>query len=146
MAQVVTSPQGALDLLADSIAGSFAGLLADLYQADVPLSPWPGDAALTAQVATFAGYAQGVITWGTPSQADDGTYEVVGTFPVWRPSNAVTPNNIYGIYFTEAGMGGGLMGAARFDNAPLPMTNALQTITVVLRYRPQTGSIVISVS
>ena len=146
MSNMVSSPTGTLDLIADSIAGKFAGLKADLYKTDVALNPWPGDAALIAAVANFAGYAQGVVTWGTPSQADDGTYEVVGTFPVWRPTDGVTPNNCYGIYFSTTGMSPVIMGAARFDNAPLPMDSALRTITVVIRYRPQTNTLVISVS
>jgi hypothetical protein len=146
MSKAVYSPIGFLDLIADSIAGSLLTPTVDLYQSDVALNPWPGDAALIAAVATFAGYAQGIVTWGTPSQADDGTYEVVGTMPVWRPSDSVTPNNIYGCYFRETGGGGTINLAARFDNAPLPMDSALRTITVVIRYRPQTDTLVISVS
>lgn len=146
MAKAVTSPQGNLDPIADSIAGKLAGLKVDLYQTDVPLVPWPGDAALIAAVATYVGYAQGAVTWGVPSQADDGTYEVIGTIAVFQPTNSVAPNNIYGAYFTESGAPNAIEFAARFDNAPLPMENHLRTITVVLRYRPATGTVVITVS
>lgn len=127
------------------LPGSLAGLKCDLYQTDVVLNPWPGDAALTAAVATYHGYAQATVTWGTPSQADDGSYECIGEVPVFQPTDAVTPNNIYGAYFTKAG-GGAIMRAFRLDNAPAPMDTALRTITLILRYRPETGSIGITVS
>lgn len=129
----------------DDVAGTLLGLKADLYQEPVDITPATPLATFTAVIANYTGYAQGAVTWEVPSVADDGTVEVIGNFAVWRPTDAVTPNNIWGIFF-RAAIGGALLFAGQFDGAPLPMANALQQIAITLRYRPATNSVVVTVS
>jgi hypothetical protein len=146
MANAVYGPDGYLDLLADSIAGHLATVDFHLIKANVGLAPWPGNAALIAAEADYTGYAAGVVTWGTPSKADDGTYEIVGTVPTFRPAGVVIVNNVWGGYLQQHAAPLHIPFAVIFDNAPLPMDDVLQTIDVVLRYRPQTQTIIISIS
>lgn len=130
---------------ADDIAGYLDGLKVDLYQTAIAFGPTTPLATFTAAVCTYTGYAQGVVTWSTPTLADDGTVEVLGTLPVWRPTDGVTPNVAWGIY-AHSGVGSVLYFAGQFDGAPLPMQSALQQITVTLRYRPATRTLAVVVS
>jgi len=127
------------------IADYLLALKADLYQTEIDILPETPVGDFTAAIATFTGYAQKTVTWGVPSVADDGTVEVVGTYTEWRPADGVTPNNIWGVFF-RAAVGGALLFAGQFDGAPLPMNNALNAITITIRYRPASKSIVVVVS
>lgn len=130
---------------AADVADYLLAMKVDLYQSDIVITPDTLLATFTAAVATFTGYAQKTVTWATPTIADDGTVEVIGTVPKWQPTDAATPNVIYGIYCTEA-VGGALLFAGRFETAPLPMGSALQQITITLRYRPADKSLCTYVS
>jgi hypothetical protein len=132
------------DLLLDMAAAMKASVAAlgplnlavvDLFQVPITLGPAVPLATYVAGIATYAGYAQGAITWGPPTLALDGHYEILGTVPAWRPSNSVTPNVIYGFYVSNAG-GTKVYLAGLFDGGPLPMNSALDQITLTLRYRP----------
>jgi len=121
-------------------AGALDGLLVDLFQDDITPTRTTPLSTYTDAVANYDGYAQGSATWGIPSRADDGTIEVLGPVAEFRPMSDDTPNTIFGLYTT---LGDGSLGfAARFDNAPIPMQDALDQITVTLRYRPTNGGIV----
>lgn len=131
--------------LRDTNAGSpLVGLKVDLTKESVPITSETVIGDLTAVIANFAGYAQGVVTWDLPSISSDGTVEVVGNLAVWRPTDGVTPNNIYNIYMT-GGVSGDLLFAGLLDDAPVPMTNALSQLLVTVRYRPATKSLVVSI-
>lgn len=116
-----------------------------LTKAQVALSPTTPLATLQAAEADYTGYAAGVITWQTPTTADDQTVEVVGTVPVFRPTDAVAPNNVWDVFITNAG-GTLLFFLGQFDNAPLPMVSALDQILLTIRYRPATNSMVVVIS
>lgn len=131
---------------AADVAGYLAAMKVDLYQTDIDLATFPPIATFTAEIANFTGYAQGVVTWDTPSVADDGTVEVLGAVPQWRPTDAVTPNNVYGIFCRAAAGGGALLFTGRFDDAPEPMASALDQITITIRYRPADRSLCVVVS
>jgi len=132
--------------LADTRALSpYVGLLIDLYKAPIAYVPTTPLATFTAQTADFVGYAQGTVTWSLPTVAQDGTVEVVGALPIWRPTNAVTPNLIYGFFATLA-VGGDLAFFGQFDLAPLLMQSALNQLEMTVRYRPATSSIVVTVN
>jgi hypothetical protein len=121
-------------------AGAFDGLIVDLYQDDITPTRTTPLSTYTAAIADYDGYGSASVTWGLPSRADDGTIEVLGTVAEFRPSGSDTPNTIFGLYTT---LGDGSLGfAARFDNAPVPMNDALNQITVTLRYRPSNGGFV----
>src|SRR5690242_7319844 len=110
-------------LIDTTTAGALLAAKIDLYKTDVTITPNNVLTDFNAHVADFTGYAQGTITWNTPTIADDGTVEVIGTVPMWAPTDAVHPNMIYGCYITLA-VGGALAYAGRFDTAPVPMENA----------------------
>jgi hypothetical protein len=116
-----------------------------LYQVPIAILPTTPLATFTAGEATYTGYADDPLVWDVPGTADDGTVEVVAAPLVFRPTDAVTPNVIYGCYITDTA-GANLFFFAEFDSAPLPMQTALQQIIVVVRYRPATDSIVITIS
>jgi hypothetical protein len=110
-----------------------------LYQTDLAIDKNLTLATLNSASATFAGYGDQTITWAAPSIAEDGTIEAIGTTPAYRPTDAVTPNNIFGLYLVN--QNGDLMFAGRFDGAPVPLVNTLSQLTVTLRFRPQSASI-----
>lgn len=96
-------------------------------------------AALNADSATFTGYAEKTITWNAPSRASDGSIEVVGGLSEWRPTDAVTPNNLFVAYVVNAA--GNLVLAGRFDSPPIPMADALDSLLLTIRWRPTAGAI-----
>jgi hypothetical protein len=108
----------------------------DLFKGDITPTRDTLLSVYTAAKADYTGYGSDTVTWNAPSRADDGSIEVVGTMPEFRPSDAVAPNIIYGFWETLAG-DGSLGFAARFDGAPLPMEDALDAIVLTLRYRPK---------
>lgn len=110
-----------------------------LYQTDLAIDKNLTLAVLNSNSATFAGYGDQTITWAAPSISEDGIVEVIGTTPAYRPSDGVTPNNIFGIYIIN--QNGDLMFVGRLDAAPVPLVNALSQLTVTLRHRPETASI-----
>jgi len=132
-------------LLDTTTAGGLLDATVDLYQTPIAVTPETPLATFTAAVATFTGYAQGVVTWELPTVADDGEVEVIGTLPIWRPTDGVTPNQIYGM-FIRLDVGGSLAMAGQFDTPPLPMISALDSIICTLRYRPASGTLVVTVS
>jgi hypothetical protein len=91
-------------------------------------------ADLVAGKATYTGYVQGVITWLAPSVADDGTPEIVGTIPEFRPTDSVTPNTIYGVYILNAG-GTKVYFAGPMNSGPVPMGGVLDSLLITLRIR-----------
>jgi hypothetical protein len=117
----------------------------DLYQTDVDIGSGNTVADFTASVATYVGYAQGVLAWDAASVADDGTVECVSAAITFRPTDATTPNVIYGCFIRGA-TGGTLLFAGRFDGAPLDMSDAVHQIVLTVRYRPDATSIAVTVS
>lgn len=86
---------------------------------------------------TYTGNGDEAITWNAPSVSDDGTVEVVGTLGEFRPTDAVAPNDVFGAIILDGG--GGLLDAVRFPAGPLPMNSALDSILLVVRWRPSTA-------
>lgn len=95
-------------------------------------------------VTTYTGHGDKLITWLAPSIADDGTPECVGTVPEFRPTDAVVPNTVFGALLIDAGAI--MMEGGRFDNGPLPMESALDSILVTVRLRYADNSIMVVVS
>lgn len=131
-------------LIDTTTAGALLGLKVDLYQSNVAITPNTLLATLVAQIATFGGYAQGVVTWDLPSLDGTGAVVVVGNLTVWRPTDAVTPNNIFGCYATLA-VGGALAFAVHLDEAPVSMASALNQLQLVFRYYPAAKSLVVAI-
>lgn len=129
----------------DDVAGSLDGAKVWLYKAALPVDGSTPLATFVTNKADYTGNGSGDITWLDPSVADDGTVEVVGTVPEFRPTDDVTPNDIWGVYITN-GAGDALYWCGQFDDPPLPMNGPLNSIIVTVRYRPASDSIVVTVS
>lgn len=136
----------AIDLVAyadlTALAGLLTGALVELFQNDV--TPTRATLIGSYTVATYTGYANEAITWLAPSISDDGVAEIVGTVAEFRPTGSGVANNIYGAYVTTSG--GALIGAVRFDNAPVPMAGVNDSILVTIRIRTQIGGLLALVS
>jgi hypothetical protein len=111
-----------------------------LFQDDLtPTRETPLDVYEAAE-ADYPGYAAGNCSWGVPSRADDGTIEVLGVVPEFRPTDGSNPNTIFGLFSV---LGDGSLGfAGRFDDAPFPMGDHLDQLTITLRFRPDNGGTV----
>lgn len=131
---------------ADVIAGDLDAATVHLGKTNITVDRTTTKADLTATEANYTGYAAEAVTWLAPSVADDGGVEVVGIVGEFRPTDAVVDNAIYTLWVLSAVTGTPLCFCARFDNAPLPMASPLNSLVVTLRWRPQTGGIVITVS
>ncbi len=133
--------------LGDTQAATAAGYLhlstVQLFQNPLAINQALTVAECNAAVATFSGYAATVLTWNTPTVAADGTVEVLSQAITFQPTDAVTPNIIYGVFITDSA-GTHLLFAAQFANGPKPMQNALQVIRMTIRFRPATNSMVAS--
>ena len=126
-------------LIDTTTAGALLGLKVDLCQVNVAINPATLLADLVAGIATFTGYAQGVVTWDLPSLDLAGAVVVVGNLTVWRPTDGVTPNVIYDA-FARLSVGGALAFAGLLDGAPIPMASALNQLELVFRYYPAAQS------
>jgi len=93
---------------------------------------------------TYTGHADKLITWLAPSIADDGSPECIGTVPEFRPTDAVVPNTVYGMIIIDSGSV--MFEGGRFEDAPLPMESALDSILVTVRLRFLDNSIAVVIS
>ena len=145
MANLFEKNDSKLARAADDIAGNMLGCLIDLYQTPVPLNEDTALIDLQNVVADYTGYAQGLLTWQDPSIADDGEVECIGTCPVFRPTGTAVQNEIVGCFLTSD-PAGGLLYFGPLDGQPISMHSATDSITVVVRYRPGTQSLTITIS
>lgn len=134
-----------LGVAADVLAATLDGALVHLTKTALTINRSTTKAALDALKANYVGYAGEVITWGAPSRSDGGVIEAVGTVGEFRPSDAVTPNDVWAVYIHMAA-GGALLFAAQLPDAPLPMRSALDSLIVSVRYRPASGTMLVLVS
>jgi hypothetical protein len=142
MSALITTQAYDLDASANVIAGALALDTVQLIQTNLALDRNTTLADVLAAIPTYVGYAAGVITWLAPSIADDGSIEVVGTVPEFRPTNSVTPNSIFGAALINAA-GNKLHAVSSLDGAPIPMASALNSILLTVRYKvSEQGAIV----
>ena len=85
----------------DDIAGILSGALLGLYQAPVDINAGNTLATFTAVEATYNTYARQVLVWDTPSVADNGTVESIAAALTFRPTDAVVPNVIWGLFILD---------------------------------------------
>lgn len=102
-------------------------------------------AELDAIEADYDGYAAQTLVWGPPTVADDNTVEVVSVAQIYTPTGATTPNQLYAAYIDNSG-GTKVYFARQANEAPIPMNDALDTMTVVVRYRPASDTMLVVVS
>jgi len=92
----------------------------------------------------YVGFGDQTITWLEPSISDDGTIEVLGTVGEFRPTNDVTPNQVYGALLLDSTTA--MLFGGRFEGAPLPMESATDSILITVRFRPADQSLAIVIS
>lgn len=130
-------------------AGATAGPLSlsevHLGQTDLGITQATTYAALVAQEADYTGYAGQVIVWGDPTTAADGTVEVIGVALLFAPTGTTTTNNVYNFWIEDTG-GTKWYFAGPIVGGPLPMASALDVIQVTVRYRPASGTILVTVA
>lgn len=93
---------------------------------------------------TYTGHADKAVTWLAPAVADDGAVEIPGSVAEFRPTDAVTPNDVFGALLINAD--GEPLAGGRFEDGPLPMQSAMDSILMMIRYRVQDGSAIIVLS
>lgn len=129
----------------DVIAGKLADAHIGLYKAPgVALNQNTVKADITALIANYDGYAEANIDWSTASISDDGYVEVVGTVPEFRPTGSNVDNEIVGAFIT-ANSDDALLMFGEFDDSFL-MNSNLDAAVVMVRYRPDTDTLLIAVS
>lgn len=120
-------------LTAAALAGT---LLLDaklrLFKNNVVVDQNTDPATLTA--ANYTGYAEEALTWHTVSVSDDGKPEAVSDPVIFRPTDAVTPNTIYGAQLYDDSGTPVFLGAGNFDS-PVPMNSAEDELMLVVRVR-----------
>lgn len=141
-AALISNPTIELAYLADLVAGAWAGAEVELFKSNTEVGRNVALGEFT--LANYDGYAAEAVTFLAPSLADDGTPEVIATVGEFRPTGAVTPNDIYGILVL--GALGEMLYQARFPDGPYPMDGLLTSILVTLRFRYGEGGLVVSIS
>ena len=116
-------------------AGVFNGAKVHLGKSNLAINPATAYAALSAQEADYDGYASQAIVWGTPATAADGTVEVLGTALLFRPTGDTTENSIYNFWISNGGSTVWYY-AGQVQGLPLPMSDVLDQIVVIVRLRP----------
>jgi len=132
MTPVLLTQISQITALADYIAGGLAGAEIHLFQNNIVFDPSTVEIGDLTE-ATYVGYAAIALTFGVPSVSDDGNVESICTAQVWRPTNSVTPNTIYGFFIDDGA--GVLLAGGTFDTGGLPMNSALDVINTVVRFR-----------
>lgn len=134
MAEFVAARTYTESILADmltAVTGSLVGVVANLFTNDVAVDEDTIAADLTA--ATYTGNGTEAVTFNAVSESDDGVLEVVGIAGEFRPTDAVIPEMVYGYWLVNGA--GVFLGAGRFDDGPLPMESALDSIIITPRLR-----------
>lgn len=125
--------------------GVFFGAKVHLGKASLAIDGNTPYADLSAQEADFTGYAATVVTWDVATTSADNTVESVSAPVVFRPTDAVVDNAIYNVWLSNAGSSAWYF-AGVIVGGPLPMASALDQIVLLLRYRPASQSICVTVA
>jgi hypothetical protein len=117
-----------LDMRADTawLGNASIGLVA------APLVPTPATTLANITEANFSGYkrqAAGVAS--VPFVDPNGVISLEGPSLLWQPTDTVTVNTIYGLFWTGS-PSTSLMGVEMFDS-PIPLPDTLHALTIVPR-------------
>lgn len=134
-----------LGIAADVIASTLDGAILVFIKTDLALDRNTLLADVVAAQADFTGFATPAVTWLDPSRADDGAIEVVGTVPEVRPTGTTIGNDIFGVALC-APLLASLWGVCSFEDGPFPMRSILDAILATVRWRPELGSLIVTVS
>lgn len=130
---------------AADVADYLADLKIHLTKAEIAITNATTLAELNAVEANYTGYALQTVVWLDPSVADDGTVEVLSEAMEFRPTGTTVTNVIWACYALAA-VGGALLFAGSLDGAPITMGSALNSLVLVIRYRPATRSVSVVIS
>lgn len=122
-----------------AVGGTLAGAVVQLIKTNLLLDRNTRLADIVAAIATYTGYANAAITWDAPSLAVDGSVQVLGTVPEFRPTDAVAPNVIFGIAVLKADSSAAYFVGVVDPPSPRPMNSALNTLNVTIQWNPRTG-------
>lgn len=145
---LVTNPN--LDLVLDAAgtssvtaAGPLNAATIGLYAGtDLDLLPTLPLATIVAAEATYDGYARQVVTWLAPSRSDAGAIEVLSNPNIFRPTDAVISNNVFGVFVICPGSTSPFF-CGRLDDAPKSLQDTHSVLVVTLAWSPTSGGRVI---
>lgn len=133
------------DIATPAAVGCFNGAKLHLVKTLVAIDKNTALATLTGEEADFTGYSAGTLIWDVPGFSDDNAVEVVSTPLIFRPTDAVIPNNIYAVFISDSGTTKWFF-AGPVDDPPIPLPDALHQVIVTVRYRPGTPTFVVTIS
>lgn len=96
-------------------------------------------ATIDGLIGTYTGYADGVITWGSPTRGAGDKGEIPGTTPEFRPSDGVTPNMI-GSFAVYNAAKTKVYFVANVPGVGLPMKDALDHFDLSIDFLPSGAS------
>jgi len=125
--------QGELKLLNAIKSGAAYNIV--LFQNDLTPSATTVYADMT--LATFSGYSQGTITWGTPTTDGGGKGSMTATAVTFTHNGGGTSNNIYGyaIVSQDISMAWHLIMIERLSSPPKSMANNGDSITITPTFK-----------
>jgi hypothetical protein len=95
--------------------------------------------SVSAFIGGYTGYGDGTMTFTAPYTPGSGGVAAISNTAIFRPTDAVTPQNMWGAVLTDSGSTS-VFAAGRFDAPPLPMTNALDQIEMSIVFNPATSN------
>jgi hypothetical protein len=120
-------------LIESSSSGATAGPLEAVY-CGLYISPTPvlNPKSLLAAIteATYTGYARKLITWFPPYVSSAGPVALEGGALHFSPTDAVTPNNITGVFLADALTAGHLLMSIPWPGIGAPLSDPSQALTV----------------
>lgn len=131
---------------ADDIAGNLADAKLGLTKAPLPLNEDTTYANVddAAHKANFDGYARHNIDWSDPYIAEDGQIECLGTTTAFRPTGDTVPNDIIACTVTNAA-NDELLFIGNIDGQPVTMNTELDSLTLIVRFRPAAQTLSVAV-
>jgi len=130
----------------DNVAGMLAGTKLGLTKAVLPLNNDTTYANVDAaeNKCNFDGYARQNIDWGDPYIAEDGAVEVLGITPEFRPTGNNVDNDAIAATVTN-GNNTDLYFIGNIDGQPISMKTELDSITLVVRFRPASNTFLVGI-
>lgn len=123
----------------------YNALFLHLYASDtISITRQTTQDELEAVEADYSGYSAGAVTWLAPSISDDGTVEVIGTIPEFRPTATTIGNTIYGAWGQRAGADSIAFAAALDAEAPMYATT--DSLLLTIRLRVPSGGLAVEIS
>jgi len=118
-----------------AVTGVTVGSVMKLGKAALSISEFTTIAELQANECDYGGYGSEAGVWSANSVDDLGRVELQGVVGEFRPTDSVTPNDVY-YAWVENGAGDKLL-AWECEGAPIPMNSVLDSYQATPRLRPK---------